>query len=130
MTAWIWVDPKIVIALHDEQITEHGGQSGIRDKGLLESALARPVNKAGYEKSTNAELAAAYGFGIAKNHPFLDGNKRTALVVTELFLILNGYMLGANDASCLATFLGLADGTFSEEDLSDWLSKNIDQHEK
>lgn len=124
MTSWTWVDPKVVIALHDEQIAEHGGQSGIRDQGLLDSALARPINKAGYEVSSISELAAAYGFGIAKNHPFLDGNKRTALVVTELFLLLNGVALAADDTMCLVTFLSLAEGTLTEEDLADWIDKN------
>lgn len=125
MSSWTWVDPKVVIALHDEQIAEHGGQTGIRDRGLLDSALARPVNKSGYDKPSTADLAAAYGFGIAKNHPFMDGNKRTALVVTELFLNLNDFELKADDSSCLITFLALADGSLSEEELSAWIQKHI-----
>lgn len=91
---------------------------------MLDSALARPVNHAHYEDASISALAAAYGFGIAKNHPFLDGNKRTALVVTELFLMLNEHVLIADDASCLLTTLALADGTLTEEALFDWLSEN------
>jgi death on curing protein len=125
VTSWIWVDQKVVFALHDEQIFEHGGQSGIRDQGLLDSALARPLNRANYDEASVSALAASYGFGIAKNHPFLDGNKRTALVVTELFLMLNGYILNADDASSLVTFLALADGSLTEEALSEWVNQNI-----
>ena len=125
MTNWVWIDLKVTIALHDEQISEHGGQSGIRDAGLLESALSRPVNRSHYEAPSIAELASAYGFGIAKNHPFLDGNKRTAMVATELFLALNNYTLVADDESCLMAFLALADGSLSEEEFTAWICNNI-----
>jgi len=91
MTGWIWVDPTVVLAVHEEQLAEYGGSAGIRDAGLLESALARPKNLAAYGEPDVAELAASYGFGIARNHPFVDGNKRTAFVSVELFLRLNGY---------------------------------------
>lgn len=124
MTPWIWIDQRVVLALHDEQIAEHGGQSGIRNKGLLEAALLRSVNQANYEKSDVHTLAAAYGFGLARNHPFLDGNKRIALVVTELFLALNGFDLQADDISCLTTFIALADGSLPEKGLAAWLAKN------
>lgn len=125
MTVWTWVLPQTVLALHDEQIAEHGGISGTRDQGLLDSALNRPINRASYEEPTLAELAAAYGYGLARNHPFLDGNKRTAFVVTELFLMLNGYSLEADDADCLMTFLALAEGTVSEAELRIWLDERI-----
>lgn len=122
---WTWVDQSIVLAIHDEQIAEHGGQTGLRDEGLLASALARPKNKASYQNADIADLAAAYGFGISKNHPFLDGNKRTAFVVVELFLNLNGYTLEADDIDCLQTFLSLAAGTLPENGLAIWLKANI-----
>ncbi len=122
---WTWIDQNIVLAIHDEQIAEHGGQSGLRDEGLLSSALARPDNQATYQNADIADLAAAYGFRISSNHPFLDGNKRTAFVVVELFLILNGYHLKADDIACLQTFLSLAAGSLSEKDLATWLRANI-----
>ena len=125
MITWTWINKGIVIALHDEQIAEHGGQAGLRDQGLLESALARPVNRANYGEASVQDLAAAYGYGVALNHPFFDGNKRTALVVMELFLALNGYELKTDDASCLESFLSLAEDSLSEEGLSTWLKDNI-----
>ncbi len=125
--AWTWVDKRVVLALHDEQIAEHGGQEGLRDDGLLESALMRPINQANHGNPSAAVLAAAYAYGLAKNHPFFDGNKRTALVAAELFLNLNGYELLADDAACLGTFLALADGTLSEKELSSWLEENVSQ---
>lgn len=123
--AWTWVEKTIVLAIHEEQIAEHGGQAGLRDEGLLDSALTRPLNKSGYVDATAADIAAAYGFGIARNHPFLDGNERTAFVTVELFLILNGYELKADDSACLEVFLSLADGSLSEEELSKWLNAHI-----
>ncbi|KAA0575880.1 type II toxin-antitoxin system death-on-curing family toxin [Azospirillum sp. B21] len=122
---WVWVSAHVVKAIHDEQLAEHGGPSGIRDAGLLESALARPQNAAAYGGPDAADLAASYAYGIARNHPFVDGNKRTALVVAELFLDLNGYALLADDASCVVTFLALAEGALSEADLAGWLRANI-----
>lgn len=109
----IWVGLTTVLAIHEEQIAEHGGSSGIRDQGLLSSALDRPKNIAAYEPDGNrdlAPLAAAYGYGIAKNHPFVDGNKRTALVVAETFLNLNGLDLTTDDATCVAVMRAVADG--------------------
>lgn len=123
--AWTWVDKAIVVAIHDEQIAEHGGQTGLRDEGLLDSALARPLDKANYKNAATADIAAAYGFGIARNHPFLDGNKRTAFVTVELFLILNGFELRADDNACLDVFLSLTDGALSEDDLVEWLNVHI-----
>src|SRR4051794_12409337 len=101
MKDWIWLDPTVLLAAHDEQIREHGGAAGIRDRGLFESALARPQNLAAYGAPDAAALAAAYGFGIAKNHAFVDGNKRTALVALELFLALNDDALAADDQECV-----------------------------
>jgi death on curing protein len=120
----IWIDRAVVLAIHDEQLAEHGGQAGVRDRGLLESALARPRNQFGYGESSLARLAAAYAFGISRNHPFLDGNKRTSLVVAELFLELNGLELAASDAACIATFLSLAAGELTEDDLARWVIEN------
>jgi death on curing protein len=124
MSEPIWIDLAVVLAIHDEQLAEHGGQGGVRDRGLLESALARPRNQFGYGKSSLARLAAAYGFGISRNHPFLDGNKRTSLVVAELLLELNGLELAASDTACVATFLSLAAGDLSEDELTHWIEAN------
>ena len=119
-----WLEVDLVLAIHDMQIAEHGGGAGVRDPGLLESALTRPLNLAAYGAPETCALAAAYAFGIARNHPFIDGNKRTALVACELFLDLNGVELKADDAACVAMFLNLAAGDVSEETLTDWLRAN------
>ena len=121
---WVWVDPSVIHAVHDEQLGEHGGASGLRDAGLLESALARPLQLAAYGEPDAASLAAAYGFGLAKNHPFVDGNKRTAFVAVELFLALNGWSLTANDADCVMAMLRLAGGELSEARFADWVREN------
>lgn len=123
----IWIDLPVVLAIHDEQIAEHGGSSGVRDQGLLCSALDRPKNIAAYEPDAErdlARLAAAYGYGIVKNHPFIDGNKRTALVVTETFLNLNGPGLLADDAACVAVIEALAGGTMKEDTFAAWIRDN------
>jgi death on curing protein len=120
----VWIDLAVVLAIHDEQLAEHGGQAGVRDRGLLESALARPRNQFGSGESSLARLAAAYAFGISRNHPFLDGNKRTSLVVAELFLELNGFELAASDAACVATFLALAAGELTEDELARRVAEN------
>ena len=101
-------------------LPEHGGGEGVCDAGLLESALARPRQLASYGEPDAPALAAAYAFGIARNHPFVDGNKRTAAVVSETFLMLNGYRLGASDAELVVAFLALAAGELSEDELADW----------
>ena len=124
MTSWVWIDKSVVLAIHNEQLAEHGGATGIRDEGLLDSALARPLNKATYGDTDITALASAYGYGLIRNHPFIDGNKRIALVTTELFLVLNGYELTATDADCLQIFLLLADGTLTEEEFALWLASN------
>lgn len=120
----VWIDPAVVLAVHDEQLAEHGGQVGVRDHGVLESALARPRNQFAYGEQSVARLAASYAFGICRNHPFLDGNKRTSFVVVELFLALNGLDLEAGDAECVATFFALAAGDIGEEQLAEWISAN------
>lgn len=121
-----WLRTDAVLAMHRRQVAEHGGAEGVRDPGLLESALARPQNLVAYEPATDiARLAAAYAFGIAKNHPFVDGNKRISLVACRTFLLLNGYQLDASPADKYLTFLSLAEGTLSEEDLAQWLRERI-----
>jgi death on curing protein len=125
MPNWIWVHADVALAIHDEQLREHGGLAGVRDAGLLYSALARPENLAAYGTPDAAELAASFAFGIARNHPFNDGNKRTAYVVTELFLALNGFDLRASDADAVLTFLALAAGELSEAALANWIRQNL-----
>ena len=121
---WVWIDPSVIHAVHEEQLAEHGGATGLRDAGLLESALARPLQLAAYGEPDAAALAAAYGFGLAKNHPFVDGNKRTAFVAVELFLALNGWSLTANDVDCVLAMLRLAGGEASEAEFADWVRAN------
>jgi death-on-curing protein len=123
--SWRWIQESSVLAIHDEQIAEHGGLAGIRDLPLLESALARPQHLEAYEHPDVADLAAAYAIGIARNHPFLDGNKRTAWVVAETFLLKNGYELIASDRDGVTTMLAVADGTMSEPELAIWLRTYI-----
>jgi death-on-curing protein len=121
---WVWIDPSVIYAVHDEQLGEHGGTSGLRDADLLESALARPPQLAADGEPDAASLAAAYGSGLAKNHPFIDGNKRTAFVAVELFLALNGWLLVASDADCVMAMLRLAGGELSETQFADWVHTN------
>ena len=126
MTNIVWVLDEIVLSVHEEQLAEHGGLAGVRDSGAVQSALARPRNLAEYEDCNDiARLAAAYAFGIVKNHGFADGNKRTALVVTDLFLMLNAYELTSSPAENVLTILGVADGSISEEELATWIRSNI-----
>jgi death-on-curing protein len=123
---WTWVADSVVFAIHETQLAEHGGIVGIRDEGLLSSALARPLNLHAYGETPDAaSLAAAYAFGIARNHPFLDGNKRTAFVVMELFLNLNGWNLDAADEECILTMMALAAGDLREEALAAWVRAQI-----
>ncbi len=124
---WIWVTLDVAHAVHAEQIAEHGGGEGVRDAGLVESALARPQNLVAYGEPDAAALAAAYAFGIARNHPFVDGNKRTAAVISETFLVLNGYTLVASDAELVVAFLALAAGELSEEELAGWFRERIEE---
>jgi death-on-curing protein len=122
---WVWVEPDAARVAHAEQLAEHGGGDGTRDVGMLESALARPQNLAGYGEPDAADLAAAYAFGIARNHPFIDGNKRTAAVVSELFLVRNGYSLTATNAEVVPTFVALAAGELEENELADWFRQRL-----
>ncbi len=121
----IWVTTDVALAVHAQQLAEHGGGEGVRDAGSLESAMSRPQNLAQYGAPDIAALAAAYGFGIARNHPFVDGNKRTAAIVSETFLMLNGYRLTASDAELVVAFVALAAGELSEDELADWLRHHI-----
>lgn len=122
-----WLRLDAVLAMHSRQIAEHGGEAGVRDRGLLESALARPQNIEAYEPDADiARLAASLAFGIAKNHPFIDGNKRTALVAARTFLALNGFELRADPVDKYITFLSLAEGRISEDDLAEWLRTRIE----
>jgi death on curing protein len=121
MSQWTWLEEPVVWAIHEAQLAEHGGSAGVRDAGLLASALARPLNLAAHGEADAAALAAAYGFGVARNHPFIDGNKRTAFVCCELFLTLNGQLLVADDALCVSTMLALAAGELPEADFAAWL---------
>ena len=121
---WAWLNADVLRAVHEEQLAEHGGAAGTRDEGLLESALARPINLAAYAEPDAADLAAAYGFGIARNHPFVDGNKRTAFVAVELFLDLNDFELTAGDADCVLTMLAVAAGQMQEADFARWLRQH------
>ncbi|MBE0550030.1 MAG: type II toxin-antitoxin system death-on-curing family toxin [Rubrivivax sp.] len=124
MSRWVWLDAAVLRAVHDEQLAEHGGARGTRDAALFESALGRPLNLAAYGEPDAAALAASYGFGIARNHPFVDGNKRTAFVAMELFLECNGYELVAGDADCVVTMLAVAAGAMDEAQLADWVRLN------
>lgn len=117
----IWLDLRDVEAFHAIQIAEFGGLDGIRDRGALESALARAPNLAAYEKPSVFELAATYAFGIARNHPFVDGNKRTALVASFTFLDLNGWEVRAEETDAVLVFIDLAAGKFSQKDLARWI---------
>ncbi len=127
MTQIVWLLEETLTAIHHRQIAEHGGSEGLRDEGLLSSGLARPQNLLAYGEPPPdlASLAAAYAYGIARNHPFVDGNKRTALVAARTFLILNGVDLEATQDDKVLTFLSLAEGAVSEEELADWIRKRI-----
>ena len=123
----VWLLEETLTAIHHRQIAEHGGSEGLRDEGLLLSALARPQNLLAYGEPAPdlASLAAAYAYGIARNHPFVDGNKRTALVAARTFLILNGVDVEATQDDKVLTFLNLAEGTISEEELANWIRQRI-----
>lgn len=122
---WTWIQPAVFQAAHDEQLAEHGGPPGLRDAALLESALAGAQQLAAYGQPDAAALAAAYGFGLARNHPFVDGNKRTAFIAIELFLALNGHELRTTDHDCVMTMLALAAGELSEDALGNWIREHI-----
>jgi death on curing protein len=120
----VWLSRQIVLAIHDEQLAEHGGAIGVRDEGLLESALARPLNRAGYGDPDIAELAALYAIAIARNHPFIDGNKRTAYVALETFLELNGCEFPVSDHDAVIATLAMASGNMADDDFTTWVRNN------
>jgi death on curing protein len=126
----IWVRVDTAIAAHAEQLRVHGGKEGLRDRGLLEGAMMRAQMKSDYGVDDMAALAAAYGFGIARNHPFVDGNKRTALVVMETFLGLNGYQLASDNVVLAALILELAAGEITEEELAEWVRGDLQPFEE
>ena len=122
--SWRWIDKRLLLLLHDESLALHGGASGLRDEGLLDSALARPLNLVAYGDPGLVELAAAYGTGLAKNHPFVDGNKRTAFLAVGLFLRLNGHRLTASQPDATLTVLRLAASEITDPDFADWLRRH------
>jgi death on curing protein len=125
MKNWVWLRADVMLAVHEEQLAEHGGAAGVRDPGLFDSAMARAQNLVHYGQPDVAELAAAYGCGLARNHPFVDGNKRTAFVAVELFLACNGYSLTANDVDCVLTMLAVASGSMDEAGFADWIRRHV-----
>ncbi len=125
MTDWRWVAPEVVYAIHDRQLSDHGGLDGVRDYGALESALARPQNLAAYGDPDAAALAAAYAFGLAQNHGFADGNKRAAWVVARVFLADNGHQLRFDKIDAVRTVEALAAGKLGESELADWFRARL-----
>ena len=122
---WVWLTERLIHTVHEEQLAEHGGAAGVRDAQLLASAMARPMQRANYGTPDVAELAASYAYGIVRNHPFVDGNKRSAFVALEVFLVLNGYRLEASDEACVITTLSLAAGDLTEDALTAWIRAHI-----
>ena len=123
---WVWITSNVLYAVHDEQLAEHGGLTGLRDANTLKSAIARAQQLAPCGSPDVADLAAAYGYGVARNHPFSDGNKRTAFVAVELFLALNGHTLTADDADCILTMLRLAAGDAEEAAFAHWIRQHLE----
>lgn len=123
--SWRWVDKQALLLLHGESLAEHGGGEGLRDESLLDSALARPLNLLAYGEPDVAALAASYAMGLAKNHPFVDGNKRAAFLTVGMFLYLNGYRLSTTQADATVTVLALAAGDITEEQFAVWLRKKV-----
>lgn len=120
----VWLARQLILAIHDEQLAEHGGALGIRDEGLLESALARPLNRAGYGEPDMAELGALYAIAITRNHPFVDGNKRTAFAALFVFLALNGLEFAPEEVDATVTMLRLAAGDLTDDDFTTWVRAN------
>lgn len=120
----VWLSHELILAVHDEQLAAHGGAQGIRDPGLLDSALARPMNHASYGEPDIAEIAALYAIGLIRNHPFIDGNKRTAYVALEACLRLNGCRFPVSDAEAVVATLQLAAGELSDEEFVIWVRQN------
>jgi len=121
---WRWIDRQALLLLHDESLAEHGGSSGLRDAGLFDSALGRPLNLVAYGNPDFADLAAAYGVGLAKNHPFVDGNKRAAFLSVGLFLFMNGYRLKAGQAEATVVMIDVAAGDIDESGFAHWIRNN------
>lgn len=124
MNGWQWLNKRVLLLLHDESLAEHGGASGLRDEGLLDSALARPLNLSLYKQPDVAALAAAYGVGLAKNHAFVDGNKRAAFLAVGLFLAANGYRLQATQLDATLTMLSVASGDIDEATFAEWIRQH------
>jgi death-on-curing protein len=122
---WRWIDRRALLLLHGESLAEHGGAAGMRDEGLLDSALARPQNLCAYGQPDIADLAAAYAFGVARNHPFVDGNKRAAFLCVGMFLFLNGHRLRATQAEATLAMLALAAGELEEAEFAAWLREHL-----
>lgn len=120
----LWLSKAVVFAVHDRLLADFGGSPGVRDDGLLESALGKPQNLFAYGKPSLFELAASYAFGIVRNHPFIDGNKRTSFVAAAAFLDFNGFELTANEVDATLKTLGLAAGEISEKEFAAWLKSN------
>ncbi|WP_149195722.1 type II toxin-antitoxin system death-on-curing family toxin [Luteimonas suaedae] len=123
----VWIEKPLALAIHDRQLAEHGGNPGVRDEGLLDSALARPqqLHAYGDPPPDLADLAASLAFGLARNHPFIDGNKRTAAVACEVFIVLNGATLQADDLALYPVYIALAEGSLPEDDFAAWLRRHI-----
>ncbi|MEM0939633.1 MAG: type II toxin-antitoxin system death-on-curing family toxin [Bacteroidota bacterium] len=122
---FIWVDKHVVLAVHNEQLSQHGGRVGVRDEGLLDSALARPKNLKAYENASLVQCCAAYAYGIIRNHPFNDGNKRTGFVVAITFLLLNNYYINVLESDVVIVITKLAAGELTEQELQDWIETII-----
>ena len=125
MSGWKWINRHVLLLLHEESLAEHGGASGLRDEGLLDSALGRPLNLALYSEPDLAGLAASYGFGLAKNHAFVDGNKRAAFLAVGLFLAVNAHRLHATQAEATLTMLAVAGGEMDENAFAQWIRDHI-----
>jgi len=125
--SWRWVDRRALLLLHAESLAEHGGGEGLRDGGLLDSALTRPENLAAYASPDFADLAASYGLGVAKNHPFIDGNKRAAFLAVGLFLYLNGYRLRASQAEATLAMMAVAGSEIAEAEFAAWIRDHAEK---
>ena len=125
MSDYRWINPQVLLLLHDESLAEHGGAPGLRDEVLLDSALGRPQNLLAYGSPDLSDLAASYGYGLAKNHAFVDGNKRAAFLAVGLFLMVNGHRLVATQAEATMTMLALAAGHMDESALAQWIRRHI-----
>jgi death-on-curing protein len=127
MSGWRWVNRQVLLLLHEESLAEHGGARGLRDEGLLDSALSRPLNLALYDDPDVADLAAAYAMALAKNHAFVDGNKRATFLALGMFLALNGHRLRATQVDATLTMLAVAAGEISQKGLSQWIRDHMER---